>query len=266
MTGTATAPQNGHRPGAEFPHARIRRTPAPAAASRSKTPDQNPFTKTTRNPPEPLDIPLLTLVISSPNLGVFAVIAAGPGLRRGHVICSGVCRVWAAVVCRSGISSASDVPGSAAARRFRRYPGRRLCLHPRTPGHRGQADRSAGPPAARAPEAARQHCTSSQKKSLQRATTRRRGPRRPPAGKRCPCPGKSCVHCRGGDMSPPQKWPSTRHYLQTTSDNRLLCTNSSCLSGFRPGSPARFADLRAWGPVGDAISASLRHPYRLDAA
>ena len=50
--------------------------------------------------------------------------------------------------------------------RFRRYPGRYLCLHPRTPGHRGQAGRSAGPPAARAPEAARQHCTFSMKKSF----------------------------------------------------------------------------------------------------
>ncbi len=63
MTGTATAPQ---RPLARrgVPHARIRRTPAPAAASRSKTPDQNPFTKTNRNSPEPLDLPLITLVIS----------------------------------------------------------------------------------------------------------------------------------------------------------------------------------------------------------
>ena len=95
MTGTATAPQNSHRPGAEFPHARIRRTPAPAATSRRKTPDHNPFTKTTRNPPEPLDVSLITLVISSPNLGVFAVIAAGPGLRRGHVIYSGVSAVGA---------------------------------------------------------------------------------------------------------------------------------------------------------------------------
>jgi len=77
VTGTGTPPQNGHRPGAEFPMPRIRRTPAPAAASRSKTPDQNLFTKTTRNTPEPLDAPLLTLVIWSPNLGVFAVSAAG---------------------------------------------------------------------------------------------------------------------------------------------------------------------------------------------
>ena len=57
--------------------------------------------------------------------------------------------------------------------RFRRYPGRYLCLHPRTPGHRGQAGRSAGPPAARAPEAARQHCPFSMKEPLQRATSRR---------------------------------------------------------------------------------------------
>jgi len=73
VTGTATAPRNGHRPGAEFPMPRIRRTPAPAGASRSKTPDQNLFTRTTTNTPEPLDTPLLTLVISSPHPGVFAV-------------------------------------------------------------------------------------------------------------------------------------------------------------------------------------------------
>src|ERR1700704_2836597 len=42
-------------------------------------------------------------------------------------------------------------------------------------GHRGQADRSAGPSAARAPEAARQHCTFSLKKSLERTTDRRPG-------------------------------------------------------------------------------------------
>jgi hypothetical protein len=96
-------PGDGHRNRAAqrpparrgIPHARIRRTPAPAAASRSKTPDQNLFTRTTRNTPEPLDTPLLTLVISSPDSGVFAVTAAGPEPRRGHVICSGVVAVAA---------------------------------------------------------------------------------------------------------------------------------------------------------------------------
>jgi hypothetical protein len=43
-----------------------------------------------------------TAVISSPNLGVFAVTAAGPGLRRGHVICSGVIAV--AAVAAAGVS------------------------------------------------------------------------------------------------------------------------------------------------------------------
>jgi len=38
-------------------------------------------------------------------------------------------------------------------------PGRCRSLHLRTSVHRGQADPSAGPPAARAPEAARQHYT-----------------------------------------------------------------------------------------------------------
>src|SRR5262249_60573210 len=44
----------------------------------------------------------IAAVISSPDLGVFAVTAAGSGLRRGHVIYSGVfavAAVAAAVVC-----------------------------------------------------------------------------------------------------------------------------------------------------------------------
>ena len=49
----------------------------PSRGQRSKTPDQNLFTTTTGNSPEPLDAPLLTLVIGSPDLGVFAVNAAG---------------------------------------------------------------------------------------------------------------------------------------------------------------------------------------------
>ena len=48
MTGTATAPQNGHRPGAEFPRPASGERP-PQQGQRSKTPDQNLFTKTTRN-------------------------------------------------------------------------------------------------------------------------------------------------------------------------------------------------------------------------
>jgi hypothetical protein len=39
-------------------------------------------------------------------------------------------------------------------------------------------------------------------------------------GSRVRAHGNSCVRCRGGDMSTPQKCPPTRHYLQTTSDNR----------------------------------------------
>ena len=112
--------------------------------------------------------------------------------------------------------------------RFRRYPGRYLCLHPRTPGHRGQAGRSAGPPAARAPEAARQHCLFSIKKSLQRATDRHGRPAAPAAGKPCPCTRKALCALSRGDMSTPQKRLPTGHYLQTTSDNRR--------SGRRPGS------------------------------
>jgi len=42
-------------------------------------------------------------------------------------------------------------------------PAGAFACRPRVPVHRGQADRSAGPPAARAPEAARQHCPFSMK-------------------------------------------------------------------------------------------------------
>jgi hypothetical protein len=45
---------------------------------------------------------LVTAVISSPDLGVFAVTAAAPGLRRGHIICSGVLAV--AAVTAVGVS------------------------------------------------------------------------------------------------------------------------------------------------------------------
>src|ERR1017187_2482295 len=44
----------------------------------------------------------VTAVISSPFLVIFAVIAAGPGLRRGRVICSGVLAV--AAVTAAGLS------------------------------------------------------------------------------------------------------------------------------------------------------------------
>ena len=39
-------------------------------------------------------------------------------------------------------------------------------------------------------------------------------------GSRVRAYGKSYVCCRGEDMSTPQKCPPTRHYLQTTPDNR----------------------------------------------
>ena len=129
-------------------------------------------------------------------MGVLAVTAAGPGLRRGHVIYSDVSAVaavaaavagcpgpsagWPATFAESTSSSLIGHYGKWHGKRrqrgrFRRCPGRYLCLHLRAPVHRGQADRSAGPPAARAPEAARQHCTFSIRTSLQRATNPRRG-------------------------------------------------------------------------------------------
>jgi hypothetical protein len=51
-------------------------------------------------------------VISSPDLGVFAVTAAGPGPRRGHVICSGVFAV--AAVAAAGISCPGHPPACPA--------------------------------------------------------------------------------------------------------------------------------------------------------
>src|SRR6266487_482799 len=62
----------------------------PSRGQRRKTPDQNLFTKTTRNPPEPLDAPLLTLVISSPLWGVSHVALRALELHGGRVILSGV--------------------------------------------------------------------------------------------------------------------------------------------------------------------------------
>ena len=67
------------------------------------------------------------------------------------------------------MGSGGNAAGSGAT------PARHLGLQLRTSVHRGQADRSAGPPAARAPEAARQHCPVSIRTLLQRATNRRGG-------------------------------------------------------------------------------------------
>ncbi len=67
------------------PRLEPRRTPpvqtdcAPTSAARSHSVADTPLTAARS-----------AAVISSPNLGVLAVAAAGPGLRRGHVIYSGV--------------------------------------------------------------------------------------------------------------------------------------------------------------------------------
>ena len=53
-------PPRSNRTASPCPHPANAR---PSGASRSKTPDQNSFTTSTRNAQEPLDIPLLTLVI-----------------------------------------------------------------------------------------------------------------------------------------------------------------------------------------------------------
>ena len=84
----------GHRPGPGAGHRAQHRR-------RQRPPQQRPAVvkpqitthspKTTRNPPEPLDVSLITLVISSPEFGVFAVAAAGVlcfFLRGGRVICT----------------------------------------------------------------------------------------------------------------------------------------------------------------------------------
>jgi hypothetical protein len=73
----------------------------------------------------------------------------------------------------------------------------------------GKPSRSAGPLAARAPEAARQQCRSSTREQLRRATALVSYMRSAVST------GRS-----RGDMSTPQKHPLTRHYLRTTSDNR----------------------------------------------
>ena len=83
----------------------------------------------------------------------------------------------------------------------------------------GKPSRSAGPPAARAPEAARQHRRSGTWERYGEQRTVRGQSRR--ASSPCPYAGSGLARGRcGGDMSTPQKRPPTRHYLQTTSDNR----------------------------------------------
>ena len=93
---------------------------------------------------------------------------------------------------------------------FRRYL-RRVPVPAITGSHvaSGKPTRRAGPPAARAPEAARQQCHPARGEPLLRAT-------RPVSVHEV---AVSMGRSRG-DMSTPQKRPPTRHYLQTTSDNR----------------------------------------------
>jgi hypothetical protein len=112
------------------------------------------------------------------------------------------------------MGSGGNAAGSGAT------PAGAFALHLRTSVHRGQADRSAGPPAARAPEAARQRCMFSLRESLRRATNRRRGTGSAVSRKAVSVHMESLVCRRGGDMSTPQKCPPTRNYLQTTLDNR----------------------------------------------
>ena len=59
--------------------------------------------------------------------------------------------------------------------------------------------------------------------------------------------GKPCGRCRGGDMSTPQKCPPTRHYLQTTSDNRLIETLGRRCGPGRDGSESgRSVERSRW--------------------
>ena len=71
-----------------------------------------------------------------------------------------------------------------------------------------------------APEAARQHCPFSIRKSLQRATNRRGERYRPSAGKPCPSAWKALWALSRRRHVYAAKCPSTRHYLRATSDNR----------------------------------------------
>jgi hypothetical protein len=199
-------------------------------------------------------------VISSPDLGVFAVTAAGPEPRRGHVICSGVFAVAAV--------TAADVPAWSTSWLARRVPGRpeladqlyvggcaagqrmvlrssrasqvtvvvRIIRAPRWAGLRGQPGGVVAAAAPATPRAlkclatgsvpSRAGITACGREPLYPRPGRPRarpsaGAPRPVGARRTgmtpvmPTP-RSC----GGDMSSPQKCPSTRHYLRTTSDNR----------------------------------------------
>ena len=136
--------------------------------------------------------------------------------------------VYAAVVADIGTSRVSRQPGDrprkvtrelAASGRFRCY--RRQVPLPALRGRQvadGKPIRRAGSPAARAPEAARQQRRSGTwERYGEQRTVRGQGR---PASSPYLCAGSGLARgCCGGDMSTPQKYPSTRHYLHTTSDN-----------------------------------------------
>ena len=172
-------------------------------------------------------------VISSLDLGVFAVTAAGPGLRRGHVICSDVFAVTA--VAAAGVSTSgplrlagrgplgvSRLAGGqlpSAPGRCQAGDGSGRAGRPSVPGD-GCRPRRPDPPwagALRWPEgtAAAGSCVEAswpvRSASAGTLRWRTRPPDRDDTGNAPSC---------GGDMSTPQKRPSTRHYLLTTSDNR----------------------------------------------
>ena len=94
----------------------------------------------------------------------------------------------------------------------------------------GKPIRRAGPPAARAPEAARQQRRSGTwERYGEQRTVRGQGRS---ASSPCSYAGSGLARGRcGGDMSTPQKRPPTRHYLQTTSDNRRSVLEQSLWSG-----------------------------------
>jgi hypothetical protein len=159
--------------------------------------------------------------------------------------------VYAAVAADIGTSLVSRQPGDRPRKVTRELAAKRpvpVLSPPGTlPAIRGRqvADgkpiRRAGPPAARAPEAARQ-----QRRS---GTWERYGERRTVRGqgRAASSPysyagsGLAPGRC-GGDMSTPQKYPPTRHYLPTTSDNRR---------SVRPRDPQRLpAEVRRLGPSG----------------
>jgi hypothetical protein len=137
--------------------------------------------------------------------------------------------VYAAVAADIGTSLVSRQPGDRPRKVTRELAAKRpvpVLSPPGTlPAIRGRqvADgkpiRRAGPPAARAPEAARQQRRSSMwERYGEQRTVRGQGR---PASSPYLCAGSGLARGRcGGDMSTPQKCPPTRHYLQTTSDNR----------------------------------------------